>query len=106
MFAARHNLNNLTAIIDYNKLQSYDKTSIVQDLEPLNDKWKSFGFSVEEVDGHDVKAIEKVLKKLPYKKSSPSALILHSVKGKGIKEAEGNPKWHHKSKISDVEIDK
>ena len=47
--AGKHNLDNLTAIIDYNKLQSYDKTSIVQDLEPLNDKWKSFGFSVQEV---------------------------------------------------------
>ena len=104
--AGKHNLDNLTAIIDYNKLQSYDKTSVVQDLEPLNDKWKSFGFSVQEVDGHNIDAIEKALKKLPYKKDSPSALILHSVKGKGIKEAEGNPKWHHKSKISEVEIDK
>ena len=104
--AGKHKLDNLTAIIDYNKLQSYDKTSVVQDLEPLADKWKSFGFSVEEVNGHNLTQLEDTLIKLPYKKSSPSALILHTIKGKGIKEAEGNPKWHHKSKITDTEINK
>ncbi len=104
--AGKHKLDNLTAIIDYNKLQSYDKTSIVQDLEPLSDKWKSFGFEVEEVNGHDVTELENLFSNLPLKKSSPSAIILHTVKGKGIKEAEGNPKWHHKSKITESEINK
>lgn len=102
--AGKHKLSNLTAIVDYNKLQSYDRTSIVQDLEPLTDKWRSFGFAVHEVDGHDVGAMRKLLKTLPFDSDKPSCIISHTVKGKGIAVAEGNPDWHHKSKISAAEL--
>ncbi|MDC0074443.1 transketolase [Alphaproteobacteria bacterium] len=104
MCAGKHKLSSLTAIIDYNKIQSYGKTSLVQDLEPLTDKWESFGFSVKEVNGHDVNNIKNTLFKLPFNKEKPSVIISHSVKGRGIKDAEGNPYWHHKSKISNKEI--
>tara|TARA_Y100000590_G_scaffold429139_1_gene541345 strand:+ start:14 stop:841 length:828 start_codon:yes stop_codon:yes gene_type:complete len=104
--AGKHRLSNLVAIIDYNKLQSYEKTTIVQDLEPLTDKWKSFGFDVEEVDGHSLEELNNVFSNLPFNSKRPSAIICHTVKGKGLKEAEGNPFWHHKSKISDQEITK
>ena len=102
--AGKHKLSNLTAIVDYNKLQSYDRTSIVQDLEPLTDKWRSFGFAVHEVDGHDVAALQALMKTLPFDGSKPSCIISHTVKGKGIAVAEGNPEWHHKSKISAKEL--
>ena len=104
MCAGKHNLSNLTAIVDYNKLQSYGPTAEVQDLEPLADKWRSFGFAVREADGHDMADLNQVFAALPYKADRPSAVICHTVKGKGISYAEGDPAWHHKSKISDEEV--
>ena len=102
--AGKHQLSNLVAMVDYNKLQSYDRTSVVQDLEPLADKWRAFGFAVHEVDGHDVEQLRRVLSSVPFENDKPSAIICHTVKGRGIAEAEGNPAWHHKSKISDDEV--
>ncbi len=104
MCAGKHNLSNLTAIIDYNKLQSYGRTAEVQDLEPLADKWRSFGFAVREADGHDMADLNQVFSALPCDPNRPSAVICHTVKGKGISYAEGSPAWHHKSKISDEEV--
>jgi transketolase len=104
MSAGKHRLSNLVAMVDYNKLQSYDRTSVVQDLEPLTDKWRAFGFAVHEVDGHDVDQLRHVLSSVPFESDKPSAIICHTVKGRGIAEAEGNPAWHHKSKISDDEV--
>ena len=105
MSASKHNLSNLTVFIDYNKLQSYGATSEVLDLEPLADKWRSFGFSVAEIDGHDVDALQKLTAQLPLDSNKPTTVICHTVKGKGIAEAEHNPKWHHKSNISEQEIE-
>ncbi len=104
MAAAKHKLSNLTVMMDYNKLQSYGKTSEVLDLEPLVDKWKSFGFVTHEVDGHDVSALEAIFKKLPFSNSAPSAIICHTIKGKGFPFAEGNPEWHHKSGMTESDI--
>lgn len=104
MAAGKHGLDNLTVIVDYNKLQSYERTSIVQDLEPLGDKWRAFGFATEEVDGHDVPALRHLFARLPFVAGQPSAIIAHTVKGRGVMEAEGNPTWHHKSKMSEAEI--
>ncbi len=103
MSAGKHKLSNLTAIIDYNKIQSAGMTRDIQDLEPLTDKWASFGFAVAEMDGHDVDAVRNVLSHLPLNSHKPTAIISHSVKGKGIPFAEGDPKWHHHSKF-DPEI--
>lgn len=105
MSAAKHKLYNLNLFIDYNKLQSYGKTSEVLELEPMVDKWKSFGFSVQEVNGHDIQAMENLLKTLPLTKEKPNAIICHTVKGKGIKFAENNPEWHHKSNLSNKDLD-
>lgn len=104
MCAGKHRLSNLVAMVDYNKLQSYDSTSVVQDLEPLADKWRAFGFAVHEVDGHDVEQLRRVFASAPFEADKPSTIICHTVKGRGIVEAEGNPAWHHKSKISDDEV--
>lgn len=97
MCAGKHRLSNLCAIIDYNKIQSAGFTSEIQDLEPLADKWRSFGFATAEVDGHDVEAMRSVFKRLPLDSGKPSAVICHTLKGKGIPFAEGDPKWHHQS---------
>lgn len=104
MSASKHKLSNLTVFIDYNKLQSYGLTKEVLDLEPLADKWKSFGFEVVEVDGHDVFALEAVLKKLPINKEKPTTIICHTIKSKGFPYAEGRAEWHHKSNMKPEEI--
>ena len=99
MTAAKHRLSNLTVLIDYNKLQSAGPTAEILDLEPLADKWRAFGFAVAEVDGHDVAALRGLLTRLPLESERPTAVICHTVKGKGIGFAEGDAGWHHKSKI-------
>ncbi|MBF0132990.1 MAG: transketolase [Magnetococcales bacterium] len=99
MTAAKHRLDNLTAIIDYNKLQSYGPTRQVLDMEPLADKWRAFGFTVLEVDGHDVAALQTTFKTIS-EPGKPTAVICHTIKGKGVLPAENNPEWHHKSRIA------
>ena len=105
MCAGKHRLTNLTAIVDYNKYQSYASTKEVQDLEPFADKWRSFGFEVREADGHDVAALRETFTAAPFAANKPSAVICHTVKGKGVSFAENNMKWHHKNKVTDQEVD-
>jgi transketolase len=99
MSASNNRLDNLVALIDYNKIQSYGFTHEVADLEPLVDKWKSFGFETVEVNGHDTAALRSSLQ-APMKKGKPKAIVCHTIKGKGISYAENDPDWHHKSKVS------
>jgi transketolase len=98
--AGKHKLSNLTAVIDYNKIQSAGPTREIQDLEPLADKWRAFNFETIEVDGHDVGALRERFSQLPLSQDKPTAIICHTVKGKGIAFAEHDPSWHHKSKIA------
>lgn len=102
--AGKHKLDNLTVVVDYNKYQSYGPTSVVQNLEPFADKWKAFGFAVQEVDGHDVGALAAAFSAVPLAADKPTAIICHTLKGKGMGCTEGNLKWHHKSGIKDEEI--
>ena len=105
MCAGKHRLANLTAIIDYNKHQAYGSTREVQDLEPLTDKWRAFGFAVREVDGHDIGQLRQVFASLPLKPHTPTAIIAHTIKGRGAHFTENNPKWHHKNRVTDQEIE-
>lgn len=98
--AAKHKLSSLTAIVDYNKLQSYGAVSDVLPLEPLADKWTAFGFAVREVDGHDVAALRALFAQLPFASDKPSLVIAHTIKGRGIPFAEGDPLWHHKATVT------
>jgi transketolase len=100
MCAGKHRLSNLTAVIDYNKVQSAGPTREIQDLEPLADKWRACNFATVEVDGHDVEALCGVFRRLPLAQDRPTAVICHTVKGKGIGFAENDANWHHKSKIN------
>jgi transketolase len=104
MCAGKHRLTNLTAIVDYNKIQSAGRTADIQDLEPLLDKWRSFGFAAAEVDGHDVRQLSMLCKRLPLSNDKPTAIVCHTVKGKGIPFAEDDPKWHHHSKFRPNEL--
>ncbi len=104
MAAAKHRLDHLTALIDHNKLQSYGPVREVLDLEPLADKWRAFGFAVREVDGHDVAQLQAALRAVPFAPDRPSALICHTVKGRGLDFAENDPTWHHKARIGADQI--
>ncbi|MBL4827715.1 MAG: transketolase [Spongiibacteraceae bacterium] len=103
MCAAKHALSNLSILVDYNKLQSYGPNSEVQPLEPLADKWRAFGFETIEIDGHDISALKKALQE-PLATDKPSAIICHTVKGKGIPFAENQATWHHKSNMLPEDI--
>jgi len=104
MIASKHKLNNFHIIIDYNKIQSYGKTKEVLNLEPLAKKLNSFGYIVNEINGHDVNKLFKYFKKIKRNKSKPTALICHTIKGKGFPFAENNPKWHHKNFFTEEEV--
>ncbi len=104
MCASKHKLSDLTVIVDHNKQQSYDTTFKIQDLEPFVEKWKSFGFAVAEVNGHNVEELRSTLLNLPLESGKPSVIICHTIKGRGVEFIEGNLDWHHKSRITDEEI--
>ena len=83
LFASQHALSNLVVIIDYNKLQGYGYVKDVLELEPFAKKWRSFGWSVEEVDGHDMPKLINVFHKIPFMTDKPSVIIAHTIKGLG-----------------------
>jgi transketolase len=97
MFAAHHKLDNLVVIIDYNKLQSLTSVASTIGLEPLADKLQTFGWSVKDVDGHNLSEIEDILKTVPWVSEKPSVLLAHTVKGKGVSFMEDKVEWHYKS---------
>ena len=92
-----HALDNLTAIVDYNRIQLDDFTAKILDLEPLVAKWQAFGWPVQEIDGHDLAQIGKALDQAEATHGTPSLIIAHTVKGKGVSFMENNPEWHGKS---------
>jgi transketolase len=97
LFAGHHGLENLVAIIDYNKIQSLDLVEKTLKLEPLADKLRAFGWSVREVDGHDVHALGEALEAVPFENGKPSVLIAHTIKGKGVSWMEGKVLWHYRA---------
>ena len=94
MFAAHHNLDNMVAIVDYNKLQSDDLNTKITAIEPLNDKFKAFGWHVIEIDGHDFREISNAFTRARAMAGKPTMIIAHTVKGKGVSYMENVPKWH------------
>ena len=94
MFGAYHRLDNLVAIVDYNKFQSDDLNTNITALEPLMDKCKAFGWYSMEIDGHNFRDIGDALDRVKEIKSKPSIILAHTIKGKGISFMENNPKWH------------
>lgn len=95
MFSAHHKLANLTAIIDYNKLQSLDSVVNTLGLEPLVEKLKAFGCAVHEIDGHEHAQIAESLSSISGDK--PTVIVAHTTKGKGVSFMENRVEWHYKN---------
>ncbi|MGV1004092.1 MAG: transketolase [Candidatus Nanopelagicales bacterium] len=95
LFAAHHKLGNLTAVIDYNKIQSLAPVAETLALEPFRAKWEAFGWEVEEVDGHDLAALTAALGQPGG--TAPRVVIAHTTKGRGVSFMENSVLWHYRS---------
>jgi transketolase len=103
MSAAHHGLARLTAMVDYNKLQSDAHNDAIMRLEPLAAKWRAFGWDVQEIDGHDIGAILDAFRNTGLNAEMnkvPSLIIAHTTKGKGVPYMENIPAWHGSVKFT------
>lgn len=105
MCAAHHKLDNLCVLIDYNKLQSDDRNANIMALEPLAAKWRAFDWAVAEIDGHDIATILSTLRRAAATHGRPSAIIAHTIKGKGVPFMENIPLWHGSVKLTEAQAD-
>jgi transketolase len=94
MSAGHYRLDNLVAILDYNRIMSKGPVAEVLAIEPVTDKWMSFGWEVIEVDGHDLEALAETFHRVKEVRGRPAIVIAHTIKGKGITVAENTHKWH------------
>lgn len=101
MFAGHHNLSNLIAIVDYNKIQSLAPVSETLELEPFADKWRAFGWMVHEVDGHSHAALAQALSGISGNNGRPTVVLAHTTKGKGVSFMEDSVLWHYRSPQGD-----
>ena len=97
MSASQYNLDNLTIIIDYNKYISLGTINSIMNIDPLKKRFESFGWAVNEIDGHNMGEIVSSLEKIPYNKDKPSAIIANTIKGKGVSFMENVPMWHFRA---------
>ena len=97
MFAGFHKLSRLIALIDYNKIQSLAPVSETLALEPFADKWRAFGWHVQEVDGHDHQAIGQALGEVGLSRDRPNVIVCHTIKGKGVSFMENAVLWHYRT---------
>jgi len=95
LWAPKQGLDNLVAIVDFNRLQATGRSTEITSLEPLADKWRSFGWETLEVDGHDPEALSNALRQPP-SGGIPRALIAHTIKGKGVSFMEDDVEWHYR----------
>jgi len=94
MFGAKYKLANLCAIVDYNGIQLDGFVKDIMDLEPMVEKWRSFGWHAIELNGHDIPALQRAFVEAAATSGKPTVLIAHTVKGKGVSFMENNPKFH------------
>lgn len=94
MYGSFHKVDNIVAIVDYNKIQLDGFVKDIMELEPLADKWRASGWNVIEADGHDFAALQKAFADAAACKGKPTVLIAHTIKGKGVSFMENNPKFH------------
>ncbi|MBF0304341.1 MAG: transketolase [Alphaproteobacteria bacterium] len=95
MMAAAQRMDNLTIIVDYNKWQATGRSDEVLALAPLADKWRAFGWSAVEIDGHDMAAVVDALKRPP-EAGRPTAIVAHTIKGRGVSFMEDDNNWHYR----------
>jgi len=96
LFAPQHKLDNLTLIVDYNKIQSFGRVEDILDLEPLGDKFRAFRWAVREVDGHNLSELLSVFTSIPFEPGKPNVVIAHTVKGRGVSFMEDDLAWHYR----------
>jgi transketolase len=101
MAAAHYGLANLTAIVDRNGVQNDGYVKDIMRQEPLADKWRAFGWDVQEVDGHNFRAVIKALEHAKSRTEGPAVVIAHTVKGKGVSFMENTHVWHGKAPNAD-----
>jgi len=101
MSAAHFKLDNLVAIVDRNGLQLGDRTEDIMSLEPLSDKFKSFGFEVTAANGNNPEELAMAIKSTLTRSGKPHVIIANTIKGKGVSFIEDKPKWHHKVPVGD-----
>jgi transketolase len=101
MLAAAQRVSNLCVVIDFNKWQATGRSREIMALDPLADKWRAFGWNVTEVDGHDMAALLNVLQQHPADNGKPTAIIAHTVKGKGVSFMEDDNNWHYRIPTAD-----
>jgi len=106
MTAAHYKIDNLCAIIDYNKQQIDGWLSDVKNIEPLREKWSAFGWNVIEADGHDFKQLMDALDKAEMIKGKPTVIIAHTVKGKGVSFIEKNSVGFHGTAPKKADLEK
>ncbi|MEK7406449.1 MAG: transketolase [Acidobacteriota bacterium] len=94
MFGAFHKIDNVVAIVDYNKIQLDGFVKDIMELEPLAAKWRAFGWHVIELDGHHIPALQAAFAEAAAVRGKPTVVIAHTVKGKGVSFMENNPKFH------------
>ena len=95
MCAAQYKLDNLVLIVDRNRLQQGDFTENTINMNPMGDKWRAFGWSVVEVDGHNYGELLHVLGSVPVEPGKPTCVIANTIKGRGVSFMENKPEWHH-----------
>lgn len=101
LFAAAQRIDHLAVLIDYNKWQATGRSDEVLALCPLAEKWRAFGWSVREIDGHDLAAIGQALAAIPDGSGKPIAIVAHTVKGKGVSFMEDDNNWHYRIPTAD-----
>lgn len=96
MFAPAHQLDNLTVVVDFNKLQGTGRSCDIMQLEPLHEKWQSFGWHTHRVNGHDNDSLVRVLSKNNRVTGKPTAVIADTVKGAGVDFMADDNNWHYR----------
>jgi len=101
LFAQHHRLDNLIAIVDYNKIQSLGSVADTVQLEPFVSKWRAFNWAVQDVDGHDHALLAEQFAQLPFEPDRPSVVLAHTTKGKGVSFMENSVLWHYRAPVGD-----
>ena len=96
MLAAAQRVENLTVIVDFNKWQATGRSEEIMELSSLPAKWSAFGWNVHEVDGHNMLELTQLFSTLPHLNGRPTAIVAHTIKGKGVSFMEDDNNWHYR----------
>jgi len=101
LIASHRELDNLTVIMDRNRYQCDGYSGVILKLDPVDEKWRSFGWEVQECNGHDVEQLAQLLDEVPFRPGRPSFIVAHTIKGKGVEFMENRDEWHYRTPLDD-----